>query len=255
VGRFCRRALTIGRHSYSSPIGIKEVMSVRRSVASSAITICIIVFGTIACDAADGAANKKYVTAGQRILAAQRAASPVERYKQLQEADKLIASILADHADSAVAVRIVANEKIGGLTRRQLADALDALSEDPDVCVAEPSIHSMICNAFRSIQTKVPKSAWHDPEVDSAKKLILCIWQSTAAVVQGKPLREQLFQLMRDGKFAPLHAFAQRVRQQGGLNLTADMIASRVQDAFAKSCESFCLTPPPCKMPLSFFKR
>ncbi|WP_072387129.1 hypothetical protein [Hyphomicrobium sp. CS1BSMeth3] len=92
-----------------------------------------------ACDDPERAANQKYVTAAERIAAAQNSADALERRKLLTDAEALVAVILKDYGGTAAAVRISANEKIGTLTRQELANALRDASGQPENCITEPT--------------------------------------------------------------------------------------------------------------------
>jgi hypothetical protein len=116
------------------------------------------VLALAACDDSESAANKTFVSAAERITAAGRATSPTERYKLLREADILIAGILKEHGGTAAAVRISANEKVGTLTRQELASALQEASAHPDVCLNTPTkdcVKAMLQGYVRAAPTHV----------------------------------------------------------------------------------------------------
>lgn len=96
------------------------------------------------CDNPEKTANERFVGLSSRLTGAMVAQDPVAKWEQLRAIDRDIASFLTELGSTAAAVKIAANEKIGPLTRAEIAREIEQAALHPAVCAKAPAFKCVL---------------------------------------------------------------------------------------------------------------
>jgi len=190
------------------------------SLYPAALVSALLAFALTACNDPESVANQKYVTAAERVTAAQRSTNPIERHKLLMEAQMLVDVILKEHGSTAAAVRLSANDKIGGLTRGDLAKALTSASAHPDICLAAPTVACLKAALYQYVEQAPATKPLPDKQAE----------QRRAAAERDAILAIGALQALNE-------PIAQRLKQSKGTNTAQYYLTDSFQVTVGRGCE------------------
>ena len=96
------------------------------------------------CDSPEKTANERFVGLSSRLTAAVATQDPLAKWEQLRAIDRDIGTLLAELGSTATAVKIASNEKIGPLTRAEIAREIEQAALSPAVCAKAPSTRCVL---------------------------------------------------------------------------------------------------------------